>query len=69
MTRWHVPRERLLTAMEQFVWDIDMPEELYDPFCLGLMRLMLQMEMTKLKPKRKRKRKGNIIPFRRTGDE
>jgi len=64
MSKWRLDRERLLVAAEQFVWDIDMPEELYGPFCVGMMRLVLQMEMIKLKPKRKRKKKGNVIPFR-----
>ena len=66
MARWHIPCERMLGALEEFIREIELPIELVKPFIMEMAPLMLQMEQIryrKRKPK-KRKRKGNVIPFK-----
>jgi hypothetical protein len=53
--RRRINREGLLDAIETFVDAIDMPEELYDQFCLGLLRLLYELEPPRRKRKKKRK--------------
>jgi hypothetical protein len=57
-----INREGLLNAIERFADDIDLPMELYDQFCVGLLRTLHELRppdeyRNAIKPVRRKKRK------------
>jgi hypothetical protein len=60
-----INREGLLNAIERFADDIDLPMELYDQFCMGLVRTLHELRppdeyrrsLNAIKPVRRKKRK------------
>lgn len=65
MANKRINYERIYQATEQFVEDIDLPEELYRDFFLGLLLLIGSMSRPVKAQKRKKKHKDNVVKFQR----